>query len=635
MRVRTEYPRTVRELPNVWIPLADGTRLAARVWLPDDAEPDPVPAILEYIPYRKNDWTWPRDATMHPYVAGHGYACVRVDLRGSGDSEGILEDEYLPQEQDDALEVIAWIAAQPWCTGAVGMIGISWGGFNGLQVAARRPPALKAVITVCSTDDRYADDVHYMGGCVLGIDMLPWASQMLVWQGTPPDPEVSGEAWRGRWLDRLDRTPAYVEAWLSHQRRDGYWQHGSVCEDFGAIECPVYAVGGWADGYSDAVFRLLEGLRSPRKGLVGPWAHAWPHEATPGPSIGFLQECVRWWDRWLKGIDTGIMDEPMLRAWMQEPVPPRLHYDERPGRWVAEESWPPTGVESRVLHLGAGSLTAAAPPPGRLVHSSPQTTGLDSGLWCPYGDAADMPTDQRFDDGVSLCFETEPLDERLELLGFPEVELALAVDRPAALLAVRLCDVAPTGASTLVTRGLLNLTHRESHEEPSPLVPGERYVVRIALNGIAHALPAAHRLRLALSTAYWPFAWPSPDPVTLTIETGAASRLVLPVRPPRASDGDLRPFAEPEGSPPLDLRHLAEGFASRTVERDLATGASTLTYAYGNGRVVLPNGIELAERYREVFAVVEDDPLSAAVRTDASIELGRGDWGRASRRRAR
>jgi len=374
MRVRTEYPRAVRELPHVWIPLADGTRLAARVWLPEDAEAEPVPAILEYIPYRKNDWTWPRDATMHPYVAGHGYACVRVDLRGSGDSDGILEDEYLQKEQDDALEVLDWLAAQPWCTGAVGMIGISWGGFNGLQVAARRPPALKAVITVCSTDDRYTDDVHYMGGCLLGIDMLPWASQMLVWQATPPDPEVVGEGWREQWLDRLDRTPPYVEAWLAHQRRDAYWRHGSVCEDFSAIECPVYAVGGWADGYSDAVFRLLAGLSCPRKALVGAWAHSWPHEATPGPSIGFLQECLRWWDQWLKGVDTGVMDEPMLRVWLQEAVPPRLHYDERPGRWVAEADWPADGIDPRLLLLGRGTLDETAGPPDELVHSSPQTT---------------------------------------------------------------------------------------------------------------------------------------------------------------------------------------------------------------------------------------------------------------------
>lgn len=626
MRVRSDYPRIVREIQNVWVPLADGSRLAARIWLPEDADADPVPAILEYIPYRKNDWTWPRDATMHPYVAGHGYACARVDLRGSGDSDGILEDEYLPLEQDDALEVIDWLAAQPWSTGAVGMIGISWGGFNGLQVAARRPPALKAVITVCSTDDRYADDVHYMGGCLLAIDMLPWASQMLVWQATPPDPEVVGEGWRERWLERLDRTPPYVEAWLAHQRRDGYWRHGSVCEDFSAIECPVYAVGGWADGYSDAVFRLLAGLECQRKGLVGPWAHAWPHEATPGPSIGFLQECLRWWDRWLKGLETGVMDEPMLRVWMQEAAPPREQGGERPGRWVAEAGWPADGIESRVLQLARGALAEGAAPAARLVHSSPQTAGADSGLWCPYGDAADLPADQRFDDGVSLCFDSAPLEERLELLGFPEVELALSVDRPCALVAARLCDVAPGGASTLVTRGLLNLTHRESHERPSALEPGRRYTVRIALNCIAYALPAGHRLRLAISTSYWPFAWPSPEPVTLTIETGAASRLTLPVRAPKPADGALRPFEAAEGSPPIAVERLAEAYASRTVERDLAAGTSVLTYAYGSGRVVLPNGIELAERYRESFRIVEGEPLSAEVATDHAIELGRGGW---------
>ena len=307
MRIRSDLPRPVRELENVWIPMADGTRLAARVWLPEDSEVEPVPAILEYIPYRKNDWTWLRDSTMHPYFAGHGYACVRVDLRGAGDSDGILLDEYLEQEQDDGVEALAWIAAQPWCTGAVGMFGISWGGFNGLQVAARRPPALKTVITLCSTDDRYADDVHYMGGCVLGVDMLPWAAAMHVWNGTPPDPANVGGDWREIWLRRLKETPPYIEAWLAHQRRDAYWQHGSVCEDFSAIECPVYAIGGWVDGYSNAILRLLEGLPGMSKGLIGTWGHGFPHDAFPGPQIGFLQECLRWWDRWLKGEENGVL----------------------------------------------------------------------------------------------------------------------------------------------------------------------------------------------------------------------------------------------------------------------------------------------------------------------------------------
>ena len=239
MGVRTDFPRAVRRIDHTWIPLADGTRLAARIWLPEDAERDPVPAILEYLPYRKGDAFARRDSYHHPYFAGYGYAGVRVDLRGTGDSDGIIEDEYLPQEQEDAIDVIAWLAEQPWCSGAVGMLGISWGGFNGLQVAARRPPALKAVISMCASDDRYADDVHYVGGCVLAVDMLPWAATMLTGNALPPDQAVVGDGWRDTWLQRIENTPPFVEAWLTHQRRDAYWRQGSVCEHYEAIDVPV------------------------------------------------------------------------------------------------------------------------------------------------------------------------------------------------------------------------------------------------------------------------------------------------------------------------------------------------------------------------------------------------------------
>src|SRR3990170_6433922 len=237
LRYRDSFPRRVRTIENAWIPLADGTRLAARIWLPEDAKREPVPGILEYIPYRKGDWTAVRDSLRQPYLAGHGYACVRVDMRGSGDSDGVLLDEYLLQEQDDGLEAISWIARQPWCTGKVGMTGKSWGGFNALQIAARRPAELGAVISVCSTDDRYADDVHYMGGCLLASDMLSWAATMLAFNARPPDPAVVGERWRTMWLPRLRGAPPFVGAWLSHPRRDAFWKQGSVCGDYGAIQC--------------------------------------------------------------------------------------------------------------------------------------------------------------------------------------------------------------------------------------------------------------------------------------------------------------------------------------------------------------------------------------------------------------
>ncbi|MDH3771748.1 MAG: CocE/NonD family hydrolase, partial [Nitrospirota bacterium] len=360
--------------------MSDGVRLAARMWLPENAETQPVPGILEYIPYRKRDSTAYRDSLMHPYFAGHGYACVRVDLRGSGDSEGVLTDEYLHQEQQDGIEILRWIAEQSWCSGSVGMMGISWGGFNALQVAAHRPPALKAIVTICSTDDRYADDIHHMGGCLLG-DNLSWASTMFAYNSCPPDPLLVGERWKELWLERLQGSGLWLDTWLRHQRRDDYWKQGSICEDFSAITCPVLAVSGWTDGYSNAVFRLLANLKGPRKGLIGPWGHKYPHLGVPGPAIGFLQESLRWWDRWLKGIETGIMEEPMLRVWMQESVPPTTYYHERPGHWIGEAAWPSSSIVDHQYSLVRGRLVDSdeAIPERPLTIQSPLSVGLFAG----------------------------------------------------------------------------------------------------------------------------------------------------------------------------------------------------------------------------------------------------------------
>lgn len=623
---KTEFPREVRLIANTWIPLADGSRLAARIWIPVDAEQNPVPAILEYIPYRKDDLTARRDAVRHHYFAGHGYASVRVDLRGCGDSDGILYDEYLPQEQDDALEVLAWLAAQPWCTGDAGMIGISWGGFNGLQIAARRPPELKAIITLCSTDDRYADDVHYMGGCVLGSNMLNWASTMFARNALPPLPSVVGDRWRAMWMERMEQAPPFVEAWLTHQRRDGYWQHGSVCENYADIACAVYAVGGWADGYSNAIPRLLAGLPGPRKGLIGPWAHVYPEYGSPGPPIGFLQECLRWWDYWLKETDTGIMDEPMLRAWMQDSLPPSVTREEWPGRWVAEPTWPSPTITPHAFALNPGTLDGDPAPEAELSILGAQTAGRDAGLWCPHGLAGDYPGDQRGEDGLSLSFTSDPLAESLEILGFPEVTLALAADQTDALVAVRLCDVAPTGESTLITLGILNLTHRESHACPIPVVPGERFTISVRLNAIGWSLPAGHRLRMAVSPTYWPRAWPSPEPVTLRVFTGGESRLVLPVRAPRPEDAALAPFAPPETAPPLPVETLRPGSIAVTTRSDAIPGLFESTVRTDHGHYYLiGNGVDHESIAKNTFTIVEGEPLTATARSDRMMALGQGE----------
>ncbi|MEM7123666.1 MAG: CocE/NonD family hydrolase [Pseudomonadota bacterium] len=631
-RIQTSFPKLVREIENIWIKLSDGTRLAARIWLPEDAEEDPVPAILEYIPYRKRDFTRNRDEPMHAWFAGQGYAAVRVDIRGSGDSDGVLDDEYLQvHELDDACEVIAWLADQPWCSGAVGMMGKSWGGFNALQVAALQPPALKAIITVCSTDDRYADDVHYMGGCLLS-DNLWWGSAMLVFNARPPDPAIVGDRWLAMWQERLAAIRPWPVRWMEHARRDAYWQHGSVCEDYGAIKIPVYAVGGWADGYSNAIPRLLQHLDGPRRGLTGPWVHIYPQDGTPAPAMGFLQDAVRWWDRWLKDTENGIDGEQSYRVWMQDSVPPQSTYDARPGRWVAEQAWPSPTIEERRLHLNTDGLGPHPGPSDTLSISSPLTTGLLAGEWCGFGLPGEIASDQRADDRGSLCFDSAPLAERTEILGAPVVELEVAADRPVAQVAVRLNDVAPDGASTRVTYGVLNLTHRDSHQHPKPLVPGERYRVRVQLNDIAHAFPPGHRLRIAVSSSYWPIIWPSPTPVTLTVVSGA-STLMLPVRPPRSDDADLPAFDEPETAPDVPTTRLNPGHFRRAIEHDLVTGeiVSRLEMEGGlfgvDGTYRLdPIDLVILSSMDRRYSITGDDPLSARADITQVIALSRDDW---------
>ncbi|WP_150252646.1 CocE/NonD family hydrolase [Nocardiopsis deserti] len=631
MRTVSDLPHEIREDEYVLIPISDGVRLAARIWRPVGSEGAPVPAVLEFIPYRRRDLTAQRDSVHHPYMAGHGYACVRVDLRGSGDSEGVLTDEYLERELLDAEEVLAWLADQPWCDGRTGMMGISWGGFNALQVAARRPESLRAIVTACSTDDRYSDDVHYMGGCLLG-DNLSWASTMFAYNSCPPDPALVGERWRDMWHERLEHSGLWLDTWLRHQHRDAYWRHGSVIEDLGAIQVPVMAVSGWADGYSNSVFRLLAGLGVPCLGLLGPWSHKYPHLGQPGPAIGFLQEMVRWWDRWLKGVDNDVMDAPALRAWMQESVIPSTAYEDRPGRWVGEREWPSPNIVFESRSLGAGRVLGEGERERRedaLTLSSPLSTGQHAGKWCSYNAPPDLPYDQREDDGGSIVFDSVPLPERLEILGSAVVELELAVDRPDAMVAVRLSDVTPKGQATRVTYGLLNLTHASGHERPQRLVPGRRYRVSVPLNGVAQAFPAGHRVRISVSTSYWPLVWPSPEPVTLSVFQGEHTRVHLPVRPAESGgDGrEVAPFGEPEGTAPVTTSRIEAGEERWDLNQDLVNYESSLNVVKDLGTVRLDDiGLEVTRRAQECYSRVGDDHDSVRGEAVWTMGFARGDW---------
>ena len=615
-------PRKVREIANIWIPMSDGTRIAARMWLPEDAEDNPVPVLMDYIPYRKREDT----DGMYPYLASHGYACVRPDIRGSGDSEGLPQDEYVKQEQDDGVEIIAWLARQSWCTGKVGMFGLSWGGFNALQVAARRPPELKAIITVGSTDDRY-EETPFFGGVVNDAAFFEWGLRYPALCARPPDPAIVGDHWRDMWMKRLKNLDYYTLNWLTHQHRDAFWKHGSVGQDYGAIECPVYAVSGWKDVFHLPVERMMAKLKCPRKGLVGPWGHGYPDDTEPGPAIDWLTESLRWWDHWLKDIDTGIMAEPMYRVWMQqEPMMRGVH--QIPGRWVAEESWPSPRIRPRKLYLTKGGLESHAGVETPRVLKPLQTVGITAPRWHSRDIDTEVPTDQRVDDARSLTFDCEPLEGNFEILGQPVVTLDLMVDKPVAFLAVRLNEVEPSGLSKRITYNVLNLTHRDSHEFPQPLEPGKRYRIRMPLENCAHVFKSGRRIRVAVSTSYWPAFWPSPEPVTLTLYAGG-SELELPVRPPRAEDRNLKPFGPAFVPEPTSGRTVLQKApaSTRDSEWDAATKKLTIRTAMPGDRYrVDAIGTELWSTASEVTEILDHDPTSAKVESKYITTFKRDSW---------
>ncbi|MCE2519237.1 MAG: CocE/NonD family hydrolase [Alphaproteobacteria bacterium] len=618
---------------DVWICMPDGIRLSARVRMPKDADRYPVPAILEYTPYRKSDVTVARDQ-HHVWLAAHRYAMVRCDIRGHGDSEGLAEDEYSERELNDAGHVIEWLAEQSWCSGAVGMMGISWGGINALQVAAIRPPGLGAIYTACSTDDRYEDDVHYNGGC-LTVENLNWGLRMLVYSLRPPNPQVVGERWREMWRQRLEGAREYAAHWTRHQRRDELWRHGSVRDDCEAIDVPVYAVGGWADGYTNSILRLVVDLKVPVRGLIGPWGHCYPWEGKPGPAIDGLHDMLRWWDHWLKGRDSGLMQEPGLHVWMQEPVVQSTTREMQSGRWISEPSWPSPNVIEKDWQISDRMLVERSVEAVRsmsgergnieLVCRPDPLAGSTHGDRCPDGGKAQFPPDQREEDGRSIVFDSTPLSEPLEILGTPYVDLELRVDQPQAHVYMRLNDVAPDQQSSRVTYGVFNLNHRHGHEVPEPLPVGKRFCARIALNDIAHRFEVGHRIRLTIQSGCWPLYWPSPAVVSVGIVNQTGS-LTLPVRPMRAETFDPK-FRPAPNFPSGPVSTLAPPRRERRLVRDFVTGEVTYENVRDAGRLRHDkSGFEIVERGEERFTVVETEPAAARAESKwvASMSFGDG-----------
>jgi putative CocE/NonD family hydrolase len=582
--------------------MSDGLELSADLWLPRPHPDDPderFPAILEMIPYRKDDWRRAGDESRGRWLAARGYALCRLDVRGTGSSPGIAEDEYTARETRDGYEAVEWLAAQPWSNGRVGMWGISYGGFTAIQVAKLGPPHLRAIVPMYATDDRYTDDVHYLGGCVTVSELSQYALSMVGMNALPARPALRGDAWLEEWRDRLERTPVWLFEWLRQQHDGPYWRQGSLAPDHGTFEMPMLLIGGWMDGYVDAALRMLERcVRAPRRAIVGNWVHEFPDDGYPGPNLDWLHELVRFFDHWLKGVDNGAMEEPALTFFRREFAVPEPFPRTWPGAWRSEPSFPAPGASETTLWLGpgelplAGGLTSERPAtPGSDRFSHRATTGTRTALsWGAGSPPNGLARDLRLDDALIPTYTSPPLEAAIDVLGFPIAWLAIGASMPVATLVVRLADVAADGTVAQVSAGVLNLTHRRSHATPAALEPGRIEEVRVPLRAAGYRFAPGHRIRLSIASAYWPVLWPSPYPGVLTVHQ-RESRIVLPTIPP--GSGSL-PTPEFKTSPPgLDEvgTSTSEPPAWRIAE-DVIAGTVTVS-THEADETVLPDGTAL------------------------------------------
>ena len=609
---------TRREL--VRIPMSDGVELSATLFFPDGGGPDgggPWPAVMEALPYRKDDLT----ASYRPsYVelAEHGYVVCWLDVRGTGSSGGIATDEYTAAERHDLVEVIDWLATRGWSAGTVGMFGTSYGGFNSLQAALERPPALKAIVPIFASDDRFADDVHYFGGALKQLDLVDYPTYMVAMNALPPVPSIWGDGWREEWDRRVESLDPWILTWLSHQRRDDYWRWGSAREAIGDIEAATMIVAGWADGYTNIAFRSFPRFRAPARLLIGPWPHAATETCTPGPNIRLAPELVRWFDRWLKGIDNGVDREPPIVLYAERSTLPDPLRAEVRGAWRAEPTWPPerlTPTELSLAKAEAGGLASGEGPDELAIRGD---VGVQAWISCAGVMPWTQPDDQRPDEERSLTYTWEPLDREVEILGHPALRVRVTTDVPVSYLSAKVCDVFPDGSSSLVVRGLLNLTRRNGPADPVATPIGEPVEVELELEACSWTFEEGHRIRLDLASADWPNAWAPPSPGTIFVERMDAA-LVLPTLQGPSPAGDA-PALVPSAEPRRDLhKQGGDGWWRREIGRtDDELLAET---GYGGDYAGDEHGPSFRERYEGRVGVSANDPGRAFAEGEAEYEI--------------
>jgi predicted acyl esterase len=589
---------------RAWIPLPDGTRLAARLWLPEER---PAAVLLEALPYRMDDLTASYSSEYERLCREGGFAVARVDLRGTGSSEGIAVDEYPPQEQIDLADVIAWLASQEWSTGRVGMYGTSYSGFNSIQMAIERPPALGAICAIYATDDRYTDDVHFTAGALRALDLVDYVLYMAALAVLPPVPSVFGDGWRDEWVRRIDGSEPWLLRWVEEQLDGPYWRHGSLRPGYERVACPTMLVGGWADGYRNNTFRTFEALRCPKRLLIGPWSHMSTATSLPGPHIDLVPELVRWFGRWLRDDENGVDEDPPIQVFVRRSTRPEPDLAELRGAWRQEPGWP----------LERAGVNALQPDPAEGADELPIEGDVGTSAWIscagqlPWG----QPSDQREDDARSLCYEWGPFEEPVEVLGHAILSARVASSVPVAYLSAKLCDVFPDGTSALVTRGFLNLAHRDSSVSPEPLDVGQPEAIRIELEATSWVFEPGHRIRLALAGSDWPNIWPPPRAGVLTIDR-ASLELALPVVEGAPPVAEPPAFAPSPGKDPHAPEEDGEQPTVWKIEHDVLGRERRCVVSHGSDYEA-EEGARVEERYEGAVGVSTVDPGAAWARATA------------------
>jgi len=551
---------------DVWIPMKDGVRLSATLYMPTSKQHgEKFPAVLEYLPYRKDELK--SYALVHSYFARHGFVSARVDIRGTGRSEGRAPDrEYSQVEQRDAEQVIAWLAHQGWSNGSVGMFGISWGGFNSVQMAMRNPPGLKAIIAICATEELFHDDVHFIDGMMHDDEYELNVDTQNAMTRSPdfPTDETSLE-------QRFDNPPWFI-MYKEHLHAGPFWDE--PVRPLESIRVPVFMIGGMLDGYRDSIPRMLERIKAPTKALLGPWNHSEPHDAVPGPAIEWRDQAVEWWAHWLKPHVNQKLEGPRLAVYMNHWYAPDVRIREIPGEWRAEQGWPPKDLHAQTLYLGKDySLHSSATEAASQELTYRPAAALEAGgpdFWW-----GDVNGDQRSVDAYSLLYDSAPLQQALSILGRPRVCLKATASAPSAEWFVRVSDVAPDGVTTLVSGAGLNGTQRESSRDPTPLAPGRDYALCFDLHLTSWVFPTNHRIRVAVSNSMWPMIWPTPYPMTTSLRFGGTdgSRIDLPVVP------NLGPLPVPQfRAPETEAAEVGQADAPASLEMNVSSNVPALSW---------------------------------------------------------